>query len=230
MRDAAGRGDAPFEAAIFDMDGLLIDSERPIRAAWIEAAARRGLSLSDDDYQSVIGTPEHESRRRLVGLLGSEPDYVAVRADAAARLRDAIFPPKPGARELLETLHSARVALAVASSTVRGEVLRRLDAAGLGRYVGSVTGGDEVAAGRGKPHPDLYWLAAERIEKQPSQCIVFEDSEPGAQAALAAGMRVVVVPDLKVPPERICREALQVLHSLEAGLGRCGEWFGWTGK
>jgi len=226
-----GRASSPmFDAAIFDMDGLLLDSERPIRAAWLAAAAARGIALSIDDYQSVIGTSATESRRRLGALLGGDDIYATLHADAAHALRDAAFPPKPGALRLLGLLRERGVATAVASSTVRREVARRLDVAGLGRYVESVTGGDEVAAGRGKPHPDLYWLAAERIRKPPSRCIVFEDSEPGALAALAAGMQVVVVPDLKAPPETVCRAALHVLDSLESGLGHCATWFGCSGK
>jgi HAD superfamily hydrolase (TIGR01509 family) len=230
MRDVGRASDALFDAAIFDMDGLLLDSERPIRAAWLRAAAVRGIALSADDYQSVIGTSEAESRRRLGALLGGDHVYAMLRADAAHALRDATFPPKPGALRRLDVLRENGVATAVASSTVRREVERRLDVAGLGRYVESVTGGDEVAAGRGKPHPDLYWLAAERIRTRPSRCIVFEDSEPGALAALAAGMQVVVVPDLKAPPAAVCRAALHVLDSLESGLGHCATWFGCSGK
>ena len=230
MRDGGRASDAMFDAAIFDMDGLLLDSERPIRTAWLAAAAARGIPLSVDDYQSVIGTSAAESRRRLSALLGGDDVYETLRADAADALRYAAFPPKRGALQLLESLRGSGVTTAVASSTVRREVERRLDVAGLGRYVESVTGGDEVAAGRGKPHPDLYWLAAERIRIKPSRCIVFEDSEPGALAALAAGMQVVVVPDLKAPQEAVCRAALHVLDSLESGLGHCAIWFGCAGN
>jgi HAD superfamily hydrolase (TIGR01509 family) len=218
------------EAVIFDMDGLLIDSERPIRDAWIAAARSFGITLAAADYQSVIGTTEHESRRRLGELFGGIPMYEAVRADAARRLADAVFPAKPGATEILALLASLGVTRAVASSTVRREARRRLDAAGLGRYVESLTGGDEVPAGRGKPNPDLYWLAARRIGRHPSRCIVFEDSEPGARAALAAGMRVVIVPDLKTPADAVCREAWRVLDSLESALKDCAGWFGGTGN
>jgi HAD superfamily hydrolase (TIGR01509 family) len=229
MHDGGRVSSALFRAAIFDLDGLLLDSERPIRTAWLTAAAARGIALTVDDYQSVIGLSDGESRRRLGKLLGGDDVYAALRADAAHALRDAAFPPKPGALRLLETLRGNGIATAVASSTVRREVERRLDVAGLGRYVESVTGGDEVAAGRGKPHPDLYWLAAERIRIKPSRCIVFEDSEPGALAALAAGMQVVVVPDLKAPDEAVCRAALHVFDSLESGLGHCATWFGCSG-
>lgn len=224
--EGAGRHHAPYAAAIFDMDGLLLDSERPIRAAWLQAAREHGAQLGEDDYQRVIGINVRESEAVLSFLLGGAERYASIRARADQLIDDARYAPKAGARELLALLEQKCVARAIASSTVRREMRRRLDAAGLARYVETVTGGDEVPHGRGKPCPDLYLLAARRIGIAPDRCLVFEDSAPGAKAGLAAGMGVVIVPDLKRPPDDVCEAASMVLPSLEMAIGHCAEWFG----
>ena len=98
--------------------------------------------------------------------------------------------------------------------------------AGLRDYVESISGGDEVALDRGKPNPDLYRLAAKRLGVNPAACIAFEDSEPGASAALAAGMSVIIVPDLKQRGDQIGAASSMVLQSLDEALPYCADWFG----
>ena len=78
---------------------------------------------------------------------------------------------------------------------------------------------------RGKPHPDLFLLAAQRLQQAPRDCLVFEDSEPGARAALAAGMGVVIVPDLKRPADDACAASLAVIDSLHDAQARLDTWF-----
>ena len=214
------------EAVIFDMDGLLLDSERPIRAAWLQAAREHGAELGEDDYQRVIGINVRDTEALLSSLLGGRERYARIRERTDELIEGARFASKRGARELLVLLEQKCVARAIASSTVRREMRRRLDGAGLARYVESVTGGDEVPRGRGKPCPDLYLLAARRIAVPPSRCLVFEDSGPGAKAGLAAGMGVVIVPDLKRPSDDVCEAASMVLTSLEKAIEHCPVWFG----
>lgn len=134
-----------------------------------------------------------------------------------------LFPRKPGAQELLAALAARSVPLAVASSTRRAEVLRRLVAVDLQRYLAAVAGGDEVE--RGKPDPSIYLLAAQRLGVDAAQCIAFEDSDHGAAAALAAGMRVVVVPDLKLPTATMTAQALHVMPSLADAMLQVDRWF-----
>jgi HAD superfamily hydrolase (TIGR01509 family) len=209
-----------FSAAVFDMDGLLLDSERPIRDAWLRLSAAAGTPLTEADYLLTVGRNRADSLAVLTDKLGSRE-----RALAMYEQVDASLPPfglMSGARELLQALRQAGVPCAVASSTRHAEVLRRLDTAGLREFFGPIHGGDQVA--RGKPHPDLFELAAASLGIHPASALVFEDSSYGAQGALTAGMGVVLVPDLKAPDPAIAPRCL-VLGSLDAALPHLPNWF-----
>lgn len=222
---------ARFDAAVFDMDGLLLDSERPIRDAWLDAAAQLGVALSGADYLDLVGRNERDGTARLHERTGDPHLYATLRRHAdvllAERFGTRPFGVKPGARRLLGRLRDAGIPCAVASSTARAEVERRLAATELLPHFRAVCGGDEVA--HGKPRPDLYLLAASRLAIEPQRCLAFEDSNFGAQAAIAAALSVIVVPDLK-PAEDPWRSAcLRVLDSLEEADALAGEWFGLGG-
>ena len=223
------RGSPAFTAVVFDMDGLLLDSERPIRAAWMQVAAELGAPLSDADYLSVVGLNHTDSQARLLTLFGHDADLLArahqrAQARLAAQFGDAPFDVKPGARRLLKRLHTAGIPCAVASSTAQAEVQRRLARAELLGFFEAICGGDEVA--RGKPQPDLYALALARLQAKPQRALAFEDSGHGVQSALAAGLAVVAVPDLKAPEPQWQARCLAVLPSLEAVAAHSLEWFG----
>ena len=212
-----------FSAAIFDMDGLLLDSERCLMTAWLSASREYGMPLAEDDYLYTVGRNAAESRERLVEALHGENNYRAVQEGVCNRLgpeSQRVFPLKPGAIDLLTLLSEMRVPRAVASSTRSGEIRRRLAAVGVLQRFSAFAGGDEVA--RGKPDPAVYELAARRMGAAPSSCLVFEDSENGATAALRAGMAVVVVPDIRAP--RIA-DALATLPSLSAVVPHVRDWF-----
>lgn len=218
-----------FAAAIFDMDGLLIDSERPIMAAWIEAARTLDIELSHSQYLQVVGLATSESRLILAGLLGGTEAYGHAIDHVRRRLQlersdgTPMFPIKPGAAEFLAALRARGTRCAVASSSTRGQIEACLGSLGVLHHFSAFAGGDEVA--RAKPDPALYLLAAERLGVDPAECIAFEDSENGAKAALAAGLRVVVVPDLKHPPAAIVARAFHVLDSLHDAVPHLPRWF-----
>ena len=216
-----------FKAAIFDMDGLLIDSERAISKAWIEGARALGFKLEMADFMQVIGTASQQSTAILVDLLGSEAAMRATAAKAQALLPQAggapVFPLKSGALPLLEALHAAGIPCAVASSSAVEEIRHRLGHVDVLRYFRCVSGGDEVT--HGKPDPALYLLAAARLGVAPEDCIAFEDSENGARAAQAAGVRVVIVPDLKHPPDDVAARAHGIIGSLSEAVAHVPHWF-----
>ncbi|MEP7298586.1 MAG: HAD family phosphatase [Burkholderiales bacterium] len=219
-------GSPAFTAVVFDMDGLLLDSERPTRDAWLHAAAALDVPLSESDYLGVVGLNHADSHARLLTLFGGNtPLLTAARArvDASLAARDA-FEPKPGARRLLQMLREARIPCAVASSTHHAEVRRRLDRVGLLDHFAAVCGGDEVA--RGKPDPAIYALALARLRASPPHTLAFEDSGHGVQAALAAGLATVAVPDLKPPAPEWLARCHAVLPSLDAACERDADWFG----
>jgi HAD superfamily hydrolase (TIGR01509 family) len=218
-----------FAAAIFDMDGLLIDSERPIMAAWIEAARTLDIELSHSQYLQVVGLATAESELILASLLGGPEAYQHAIAHVRQRLQlervdgTPLFPIKPGASEFLSALRERGTRCAVASSSTSGQIQACLGSLGVLHHFDAFAGGDEVA--RAKPDPALYRLAAERLDVDPAQCIAFEDSENGAKAALAAGLRVVIVPDLKHPPASIVERAFHVLDSLHDAMAHVPRWF-----
>jgi HAD superfamily hydrolase (TIGR01509 family) len=220
---------AAFAAAVFDMDGLLLDSERPVRAAWMNAARHIGKPLTDADYLSVVGLNHRDSDARMLALFGGVAEHLeAARRHAndtlEADFATSPFGVKPGALRLLSCLRSAGIPCAVASSTHHAEVQRRLRNAGLVDFFAALCGGDEVE--RGKPAPDLYRLALDRLGAEAGASVAFEDSGHGVQSALAAGMAVVNVPDLKAPEPPWQARCLAVLRSLDEACDRGEEWFG----
>jgi len=114
---------------------------------------------------------------------------------------------------LLQYYQSQGIVCSVASSSPIPHITHRLTHTGVLDYFSHVTSGQEVK--RGKPHPDIYLLALEKLGLSAEECIAFEDSELGAQAAIAAGLRVVVVPDLRQPSELVRAHAHQVVESLQ---------------
>ncbi|MCH7344337.1 HAD family phosphatase [Pelomonas sp. CA6] len=215
-----------YRAAVFDMDGLLLDSERPLRDAWLGVAAERGVDFGAADYLLTVGRNKPDTLALLAPRFGgpsaAEAAYAEVDARVDAQLGAQGFALKPGARELLDALRTRGVPLALASSTRHAEVLRRLRRAGLLDCFDAVHGGDQVA--RGKPHPDLFELAARSLALTGADCLVFEDSSYGAQGALSAGMGVVLVPDLKAPDPQIAPRCT-VLAALPLALPLVPDWF-----
>lgn len=202
------------QAAIFDMDGLMLDSETVCRAVWRRAAAEQGFALSDAMYLDFVGRRTADCEALMEQLFGagfSRPVFQARASDLwHAHVRDLGLEHKPGLAELLALLEERNIPKAVATSTVRAEALVSLGPL-RGRFA-ALAAGDEVR--RGKPAPDIFLLAAERLGADPARCLALEDSEAGAIAASTAGMAVIIVPDLKQPSPEVAARALAVLPSL----------------
>ena len=206
--------------AIFDMDGLLIDSERLLISEWLAAAHRREIPLTADQLIPSIGLIGQACEDLLAAAVGGHDVALSIRDEIHLRYAQGSLRPdlRPGARELLNRLHGADIRCAVASSSPVAHVEHRLGQHDLLRFLRSWAGGDEVP--RSKPEPDVYLLAAERLKVQPQECLAFEDSDHGAEAALAAGMQVVLVPDLKTPSLHLTQRCLRV----SASLHDLGDW------
>ena len=203
-------------AVIFDMDGLMLDTERLAPRAWIEAAEAIGVEFDLALTQPMVGRNFRDCASIIADRYGAHfPTGELMKAWHVAY--DAIveregFALKPGLLELLDWLEAADIPKAVATSTRREPARRKLAQKALLPRIAALVGGDEVA--RGKPAPDIFIEAAARIGVPPSACLVLEDSEPGVRAALAAGTMPIMVPDLK-PPDDALRALLPlVLASL----------------
>lgn len=209
-----------FRAAIFDMDGLLIDSERAIMRAWIDVTNAAGMPLTEADYLPLVGSSRQHCYEFLRNLLGTHEAFVSAMGEVQTRLCNAAFPLKEGARDLLDDLRQRGIPCAVASSSELSEVRRRLAVAGIIDYFTVLAGGDEVS--HGKPDPAVYLLAAQRLNYPPQLCLAFEDSLNGIRAACAAQMRVVVIPDLVAPD---LEAAFAVLPSLQHSRPHLAAWY-----
>ncbi len=187
------------QAVIFDMDGLMLDSERALLGCLAQAAADAGHALPEAFLLSLIGSSDALTRQRIAGQVGAGA-VDALLQDSYARYEQLVaagVPHRPGITDLLDTLVAHGVPRAVATSTRRPLALRKLESAGLLRYFEHVATSSDVA--HPKPAPDIYLLAAARLGVEPRHCLALEDSPTGVRAALAAGMTVIQVPDLLQP-------------------------------
>ena len=163
-------------AIIFDMDGLLVDSERTTRQVWQASTIDSGFALTDEMYLTLIGLGAEEAERVLAGQFGDGFVVAVFRARRVARMRDLLAaggaPFKPGAREILAWIASLGIPAGLATSSRRQEVLERLgEVADLFATIRPTR--DTVA--RGKPHPDIYLAAAASLGVEPADCLALED-------------------------------------------------------
>ena len=192
----------PYQAVLFDMDGTLVDSERPYLAAETEVFARMGLPDPRALALALVGIPVQESEALLRERLGADfplDRYRALRAEIRPALIGEGIPAKQGARALLDRLRREGVPLALATSSMRENMEAHLRSAGLRDFFAVTACRDDVE--RGKPAPDLYLLAARELGVDPARCVAVEDSNPGVAAAHAAGARVLLVPDTTKPDD-----------------------------
>jgi HAD superfamily hydrolase (TIGR01509 family) len=182
------------QAVVFDMDGVLLDSEPLHQRVVNELLAPHGAYVDDALYRHYLGTTLDDTWADLIqrfGLPGTVADYRG-RYDAAileAYRRHAV--PAPGAVELVQGLRARGVKLAVASSSRTAWVETALVRLGLASAFDAIVTGDMVT--RGKPDPEIYLLAAQRLGLAPQRCLAIEDAPAGVAAARAAGMTVVAV-------------------------------------
>ncbi len=181
-------------AAIFDWDGVIIDSSAQHERSWELLSAeirkplpeghfKRGFGKKNEVIIPDLGWASAPAEVHSLGLRKEELYRELLRRDGVA--------PLPGARKLLETLETAGVPCAVGSSTHRANIEAIFAATGLGRFFRAVVTGEDVV--HGKPAPDVFLAAAKRLDADPRRCVVFEDALVGIAAAHAGGMKCVAV-------------------------------------
>ena len=203
-------------AVVFDMDGLMLDTEPIYKIAWQAASAELGYVLDDAAYATFVGRRTEDCERDLVERFGAGFPLHQFRArwphlwkaDAAAHG----IQKKPGLLELLAWLEREGVPLAVATSTESEDAAFTLRSAGLDTRFRVIVSGDQVL--HGKPAPDIYLEAARRLNVTPARCVALEDSEAGILAASRAGMVPLLIPDGVPPSGAAAKAAFRVLQSL----------------
>lgn len=201
---------------IFDMDGLLLDTEPFYTEAHKIVAARYGKVFDWSVKSKMIGLPAHTSAQAMIGALQlplSVPQYLEMRAPILEKL----FPraePMPGAVQLTQHLHRRRIPQAVATSSTQHHFrLKSRRHTEWFRLFECIVTGDDPSIKQGKPNPDIFLVAAARLHADPGNCLVFEDSPAGIEAARAAGMYAVAVPDPNMPDDSYA-QAHQIIRSL----------------
>lgn len=195
-------------AVVFDMDGVLFDTERIGVQCWTEAAEPTGLQNAHEIARMCIGrtipgTKEvfmEEAAKQGVAL-----DFEKLHEDCARLIlekeeRDGL-PVKPGVHEILEYLYERKIPVALATSSKKDIVLSHLEKTGITKYFRKIVTGD--MGSHGKPAPDIYIKACEELEAAPENVIAIEDSFNGIRSASAAGLHPIMVPDQLQPTEEI---------------------------
>ena len=205
-------------AVVFDMDGLIFDTEALYRDAAIEAAADGGHDMPLPFYLSTIGTPLEATRMAFMERFGEQFDFDFFWTTTKKRFEEMTetqLRVKAGVVELLDFLDEAGLPRAIATSSRHEDVQRNLGLHGLLDRFGTIVADGDYS--RGKPHPDPFLTAAQRLGVEPECCVALEDSYHGVRAASGAGMMTIMVPDLfpaTVAMEELCVCIARDLHEV----------------
>ena len=209
---------------IFDMDGVLVDTERISFKFWEKSFEKYGYKYSMDTHLSLIGRNNNSIRNILGETFGTEfPLDEICNYKSESRIKYLLeegTPLKIGVFELLDYLRENNYKIAVATSTHKERAIQRLESVGIKEKFDDMVCGDEIE--HYKPNPEIFLKAAEKLGLKPEECIVIEDSPAGVEAGYKGGMTVINVPDMKMPDEEmkkysslICNNLLDVKEYLE---------------
>ena len=204
------------KAIVFDMDGLMLDSECLYQEAWRTAANELGYELEAAIYSGLVGLSNAEAEAAFTKIFGRDFPVMEFSQRWQVHWQELVkskgITLKPGLLPLLDWLEQQAVPKAVGTSSHSTEAQLCLSMARIRDRFATIVTVDQVAAG--KPAPDIFLEAANRLGVEPSECLVLEDSNVGVQAAQTAGMTVVMVPDLQLPTDASHAIALAIFPSL----------------
>ena len=214
------------DGVIFDMDGTMFDTERMWATFWEPALAALGLPYREGLAEAARGTAGVTTRNVVRQFYGPDCDAEAI-VDSLHQVADEVFfsapvPKKPGLDALLAWLKARHIPMAVASSSREAMIRHNLDVWGLTQDFTAIVSGQHVA--HSKPDPEIFLLTAQKLDVEPSRCLVLEDSYNGVRAGAAGGFVTVMVPDLVPADDEMkrlytmeCASLEEVLEKLKAG-------------
>jgi HAD superfamily hydrolase (TIGR01509 family) len=217
-----------FAGVIFDLDGTLIDSEPVFKAVAKRAALRFDRCFSDELFRDLIGLPSRDVEIGILNAFGQDFPVAEFRGAFGEVWQGYVaehgIALKPGVLMFVDYLINRKIPYAIATSTPRERARESLELAGISAKFEFLIGGDEVQ--NGKPAPDIYLKAAAEIAIEPARCIAIEDSKVGVNAAVAAKMHTIMVPDLKPPDLETRTLAHTVVPDLAAAMQSVSDLLG----
>lgn len=203
-------------AVVFDMDGVIFDTENLRLGFMCALAGKYGLDRIEELYDSITGTTEAETERRYYAFYGPRLPYAAIREEARIMEENyvaAYGPPlKPGVRELMAYLGEQNIPVGLASSGDLSNIRFLMERAGLVECFQAIVSGDMIK--NSKPAPDIYLAACKALGVEPPLAYAVEDAYHGIEAAYRAGMMPVMVPDRLPPTEETRRRCAMTCESL----------------
>ena len=202
---------------VFDMDGTLLDTERLAVQFWLDMAKEHGVALPLEFVVGCCGRPRGDIVERY------REHYPTLPVEEAMENRDqwwleqtakGLIHTKPGAVEVLSYLKERGLAVVIATSTPYARAVTELTELGLFPYLDGIVSGDMVAPGRGKPAPDIFLMAMEKMGYPPEECMVVEDSVSGCQGGIDSGAKTVMIPDQRQPEQDLREKLYRCLDSL----------------
>ena len=191
----------PFEGVVFDVDGVLFNTERLMHQIWHEVGAEMGWPQPGRDYLEFVGNGRSVIFEKMLTFYGPDFPKEEVLTTCSQTLQDRVeqfgVPLKPGVREILDFLKEQNIPIAIATSTAMRRTGKRMELTGLAPYFSAMITGDQVT--HGKPDPEIYLLACKALGTDPSRTLAVEDSRNGILSATAAAMPTGMIPDM-IPP------------------------------
>jgi HAD superfamily hydrolase (TIGR01509 family) len=208
------------KAILFDMDGVIFDTERIYLEHWIEIFQKYGYTMTQEVYASVMGRGRENVMRIFKEVFGQDLPILEMYKEKDKMLKQAVeegkVPMKPGAKEILSFLKNNNFKTALATSAKRDRMLMQLKMANIEAEFDAVICGDDIT--KSKPNPEIFLMAAQSIGIAPENCAVVEDSSAGIEAAYKAEMLALHVEDLKKPDEEIlkyCKKSFKDLFEIK---------------
>lgn len=204
------------KSIVFDMDGIIFDSEQLVLKTWKQYAPDYGLNNIEETFLKCVGTTRESTEKIIHETYGYNFPYIEFRDKASALFHKTAaekgLPIKKGVIELLNYLRDEGYIIGLASSTRIEIVTKELKDANLYEYFHTVIGGDLLK--RSKPYPDIYLMACEKMNVNPKDTYAVEDSYNGIKSAYNAGMMPIMVPDLLMPTEEMKEKSIVILDDL----------------